>query len=1259
MPTSLPNSFTTKVDDRYLSGYDTSGRKTGPRLRETRVAAQSTYGTPIPVSSGYRPLWGNIIWSEALEEFEYEDGQQLSYEYQGTFAVSFGYNLTKSANTNVVAIWMDGQLVYDTRKTNRVQASWLKFRFYPGTETQKPDPKIIAGEGAGNVSAYRGQIYVVFEDLPLGAYDNKIPAVKILVSDTAVSADTESLAASGSSNNRAFVADWNRELLYVINKVTGTDEDLFVYDLATKAFIEARPLNQNDPTHPGSDSLFNLDFIPWLNRCVMINSRVSTGRDAVLINPDTGLHVAKASSPNQVQTFVPHYVDTPFGRYTYLLAYGVTHAIDIFQIDPAGSFTLVKSSLAKPTGTSGTFHRIAGPRDERTCTFYFGSDGDDTVHQLVITPTLIGIDNTQAFLVTEDVFQNPDGDGTTELRGMVYDRLQNQLIVTYADLHVHKWDITTDTVIWSIDDLPAAMSTSDHKCYLHDITGGYWTFLAGSGLIMEVDLTRGEWKSYSNTSGTIQSRNALSSSRWNMVVGTGLANGVVSVNRYRTLSNSRLNLGDLLEDLAVDVGYTDAEVVIDTTLTDQVTGFLTDKTGTLIEILEPIRSVYGLEILETGTTLKIQARNKGVAAPNFSITEDELIADIGDEPFELELTEEQSIPTRVNVTYIEPELGYNFATQTAFRSGQTRATDTAGQVTWNLPLVITADEAKYGAYNTLYNPWISQKTASFTLPPEYMRVEPGDIISITYNSVAYTLKVVEWQMNEDFTVTITAETFQFFEDFTISAFFGTPYDQELPTVLGQNLVRLYVFELPPLWDADEVSGISATIAEPSGLVYVVPTPGILTNSWGGADVYWGEALGSQYQYNPNGADATNKIETEAVAVPAGTVLTDITVPARRFAYDPFATMRVSIEVGDTSLLTTASSVDDLFEGANMALVGTRGRWTIISFNSVADNGDGTFTLTGLLFDQRNTELNMGSAPGSVMFAAGSTNFVLLNQSWTKKVYYQAVTNGQPISNLVFRFKARGESGRNAGVVTHIKNNVSLKNPLVHDIHVERSATGRHVIKWNPRSRLRQTLVDSTGDVTFSPWQGQDFGVFIKPIGSQFTQGVVYNAQTQSVTFYEDDETTVKVFSAPWKGLRREVMRFVSDIQQISLEFSNLKDFQWNWEIYKTEVDGVFSSIAENTITSGDYMFDPDVRGWLTSVADADYRNRFAYDRLLVSVVHWSEIPALQGDTIRDFPDQWVNDPNAALGNSPSDQWLQQYGGGFANIYQKVVKIEDV
>jgi len=48
-------------------------------------------------------------------------------------------------------------------------------RVYAGGGRQSPDPLIVAAEGVGRAPAFRGLAYVVFEDLALGAFGNRIP----------------------------------------------------------------------------------------------------------------------------------------------------------------------------------------------------------------------------------------------------------------------------------------------------------------------------------------------------------------------------------------------------------------------------------------------------------------------------------------------------------------------------------------------------------------------------------------------------------------------------------------------------------------------------------------------------------------------------------------------------------------------------------------------------------------------------------------------------------------------------------------------------------------------------------------------------------------------------------------------------------------------------------------------------------------------------------------------------------------------------
>lgn len=69
-------------------------------------------------------------------------------------------------------VWADGQLL-DTEGRD--------IRFYPGSEEQQPDSLIEARQGAGNAPAYRGLCYLVFEDLALTDFGNRIPNITVEV----------------------------------------------------------------------------------------------------------------------------------------------------------------------------------------------------------------------------------------------------------------------------------------------------------------------------------------------------------------------------------------------------------------------------------------------------------------------------------------------------------------------------------------------------------------------------------------------------------------------------------------------------------------------------------------------------------------------------------------------------------------------------------------------------------------------------------------------------------------------------------------------------------------------------------------------------------------------------------------------------------------------------------------------------------------------------------------------------------------------
>ncbi|WDR02759.1 glycoside hydrolase TIM-barrel-like domain-containing protein [Devosia algicola] len=83
-----------------------------------------------------------------------------------SFAVAFGEGPVQLLGR----IWADGQLL---------DPAGLNFRFYDGSDDQLPDSLIEATQGMGAAPAYRGICYIVFEQLPLSRFGNRIPQFSI------------------------------------------------------------------------------------------------------------------------------------------------------------------------------------------------------------------------------------------------------------------------------------------------------------------------------------------------------------------------------------------------------------------------------------------------------------------------------------------------------------------------------------------------------------------------------------------------------------------------------------------------------------------------------------------------------------------------------------------------------------------------------------------------------------------------------------------------------------------------------------------------------------------------------------------------------------------------------------------------------------------------------------------------------------------------------------------------------------------------
>jgi hypothetical protein len=168
------------VDNWIVSSLAPAQRIEGARLDGLRITS-ATEGAVIPRLFGRMRLGGNIIWATDFREETKTTTQgggkgggggakvtTTEYLYYASFAVA----LCEGEITGIGRVWADGK---------PMDMAGVTWRWYPGDEVQIPDPFITAKMGAANTPAYRGTAYVVFEELDLSAFGNRLPQISFEV----------------------------------------------------------------------------------------------------------------------------------------------------------------------------------------------------------------------------------------------------------------------------------------------------------------------------------------------------------------------------------------------------------------------------------------------------------------------------------------------------------------------------------------------------------------------------------------------------------------------------------------------------------------------------------------------------------------------------------------------------------------------------------------------------------------------------------------------------------------------------------------------------------------------------------------------------------------------------------------------------------------------------------------------------------------------------------------------------------------------
>lgn len=484
------------------------------------------------------------------------------------------------------------------------------------------------------------------------------------------------------------------------------------------------------------------------------------------------------------------------------------------------------------------------------------------------------------------------------------------------------------------------------------------------------------WLSYDGVTWSKYTFPYTSTLSWRATLGNNgmfyvLASGsTIGILIYRKISTSGTILSDVVQAECLVSNLLTAGDIDVTDLTDSVRGYRVSQLGAIRSGLDPLRAAWPFDVRQHGYQIQfvrrggasvatipaadLDARAAG-AAPGVAI------ADVR----EMDLV----LPCTVSVKYLDAAREYDINEQIESRAN----TDAVGHTAVDLPIVMTAAEAKQATVALLYLYWMERYDISFVLPPSYQYLEPGDVVEIDATNATYNLRLTSVTWLPDGRVECRAK-------YNSAALYTqvAVADEGQSTVATLGLSGPCVYELldiPLMRDDDDTAG------------FPVAMSGYLTG-WPGGVLYRSDDSGQTWS-DLTGVTSPGAVigyATGTLAAHGGTVI------------DFTSTLAVKLYSGSLASVTQAQ----MFAGQNWFAYGAHGRWEIIAAQNCVLQGDGSYVLSDFLRGQKGTEWATGlhaAYDRLVLLDASVLAFISVNASTIGATRgYRAITTGKAIDS---------------------------------------------------------------------------------------------------------------------------------------------------------------------------------------------------------------------------------------------------------------------
>lgn len=199
-----------QIDNAAINAIN--GTQKEPSRLSSLKLMSSVDGAPMPKVFGRARIGGHIIWASNFKETQIKrrvggkTGPKIS---TNVYSISFAIGLCEGQITGIGKVWANGNL-FDISQT--------EYRLYTGAENQDIDPLIEAEIGYGNCPRFNNTAYIVFEDLKLEDFGDRIPQLSFEVFASSQTQDSIENLVKGvclipASGEFSYATTINREII--------------------------------------------------------------------------------------------------------------------------------------------------------------------------------------------------------------------------------------------------------------------------------------------------------------------------------------------------------------------------------------------------------------------------------------------------------------------------------------------------------------------------------------------------------------------------------------------------------------------------------------------------------------------------------------------------------------------------------------------------------------------------------------------------------------------------------------------------------------------------------------------------------------------------------------------------------------------------------------------------------------------------------------------------------------------------------------